>query len=756
MVLPSLLRPFQQDRTGWHVPRSLLIILLLFLVLEAFYDSSTPILEASDELYHYAAVEHIAQGKGLPVLNSAEPSTGLGPHQEAGQAPLYYLLAAALIAPLRAPALVSSIGINPHSFIGQPSTLHYNKNRLLHDDPENGTYRKLAQAVHLARWFSILLGCVTVAMSFYLCRLVFASCDGAASLAAGLVASNPMVLSISASVDNDSLAMALCSSVTVVLAVGWRRGCSLQWLLILGLLCGTAALSKVSALGLLPLAAIVLLREGWLRRGALWTAAAGSLLVFVVGLIAGWWYYRNLLLYGDVTALQAFLDVAGRRPIPASMADLSNELPGLWTAWWGVFGVFDILEPMWLYRVYAALTMASGLGLFVAILNGRSALRRCGGVGWVPVCWLGIECVALFRWTSLTLASSGRLLFPAIASIIALASIGLLSLVPTRFRSRVSVVTCALLVTCAALVPVVAIRPAYAAPHLLAPVDVPAGLPGRNTHYGDQLVLLGATWPSEQMTPGSIVPVTLYWQAERPLPVNYSASMQFVAGSNQKVGQRDMLLGSGKRSTTHWRSGEIYRDIMPVTIPLTAVAPSQLRARLSVYQFGQPGTFPATPPGKAPMNELVLGYVDVRPLPGTTTTYPNPLDAAFGDLVALRGYALSAEVVQPGDTLTVTMYWQGRKKSPVDYTVFVHVIDESNRKAGQHDGQPGDGARPISSWQPGEIVEDQVNIAINKDAPPGQYHVVVGLYNLATMQRLRIANIGDTLELSAVTVNAKP
>ncbi len=755
-VLPASLHPFQEGRTRSRLPRSLLTILLLFLVLEAWYDSSTPILEASDELYHYAAVEHIAQGKGLPVLNPEETSTGLGPHQEAGQAPLYYLLAGALIAPLRAPMLASSVAINPHSFIGQPSTLPYNKNRLLHDDPDRGAYRELARAVHLARWFSILLGCVTIVMSFYLCSQLFPSSAGAASLAAALVAFNPMVLFICASVDNDALAMALCSAVTLVLVIGWTRGCSLRWLLVLGALCGLAALAKVSALGLLPLAAIVLLREGWLRRGARWTVLAGSVLALTVAVIAGWWYERNLILYGDVTALQSFLDVAGRRQVPATLADLVRELPGLWTAWWGVFGVFDILEPVWMYRVYALLTIASGLGLLVAILNRQSALRRCGSVGWLPVCWLGIACVALIRWTSLTLASSGRLLFPAIGSITAMAAIGLLSIVPYRWGARASVKLCTLLVTCAAVVPAVAIRPAYAAPTPLPPAAVPADLPGRGTRYGDQLVLLGATWPSKEVTPGSTVPVTLYWQAKRPVPVNYSASVQFVAGSNQKVGQRDMLLGSGKRSTTRWRPGDIYRDIMPVTVPLTAVAPSQLRARLSIYQFGQPGTFPATPPGKALVNELVLGDVDVRPIPGTTTTYPNPLDAAFGDVVSLRGYVLSSEEVKPGDTLTVTLYWQGRQKTAVNYTVFVHVTDEANRKAGQHDGQPADGERPVSSWQSGEIVEDQVNIAINQDAAPGQYHVVVGLYNLATMQRLRLTSGGDTLELATVTVKPKP
>jgi len=60
------------------------------------YTVATPILEASDENWHEAAVWQIMAGHGLPVLDPAQRGEVLVPVQEAGQPPLYYLLAAAV------------------------------------------------------------------------------------------------------------------------------------------------------------------------------------------------------------------------------------------------------------------------------------------------------------------------------------------------------------------------------------------------------------------------------------------------------------------------------------------------------------------------------------------------------------------------------------------------------------------------------------------------------------------------------------
>jgi hypothetical protein len=243
----------------------------------------------------------------------------------------------------------------------------------------------------------------------------------------------------------------------------------------------------------------------------------------------------------------------------------------------------------------------------------------------------------------------------------------------------------------------------------------------------------------------------VYWQARRPMPVNYSESIQFVGAGEQKVAQLDMLLGSGMLGTKQWRQGDVYRDILPVKLPPSTVAPSQLRVRLSVYQWNHPGTLRVHSTA-GDTNELIAGTVDVQSPNGAAQAYPNSLDADFGGVAALRGYELSTSTPHPGDTLTVTLYWQGEAHTAINYTVFVHVADEKETKAGQHDSQPQDGQAPTSAWRQGETIQDRVHIAIQKDAPQGRYRVLVGMYNLATMQRLQLAGGGDTLTMAVVTV----
>lgn len=747
-------RPPQAERGARRSTSRIPIVAILaaYLALVLLYDASTPILEASDELHHFAVVQQVASGHGLPVLVAQRGGLDVGPRQEAGQAPLYYLLAAALIAPVHAPAPGDAMQVNPHSFIGQPSWRPFNENLLIHTDAERFPYHGLALAVHLGRWLSIALGAVTVAAAYLLGRELFPLTPAVGTLGAALVAFNPMVLFIAASVDNDALAMATCSAATCLLVAGWRRGCSRRWVVALGVALGLAAMSKLSALGLAPAVALVLLREGRKRRSLRWVAGAAAAVGALAAALAGWWYVRNWLLYGDPVALGAFLDVAGRRP-PDAPANLLAELPGLWTAYWGVFGAFDILAPGWLYRAYSVLGLAaaSGVALGLATMARGGFWRQAGAALWVPALWIALECVALVRWTTLTLASSGRLLYPAIASLTMLAAAGLLAWAPGRWRAWMAGALSILLACAAALVPIVSIRPAYAAPAPLPPSAVPSGLAAAGTQYGDTLTLLGAAWPSGLVRPGGTLPVTLYWQARGTSPADYSASIQLVGSEGQKSGQLDMLLGSGMRGTSRWKPGEVYRDVLPVTVPLTAVAPGRLAVRLSVYRWGQPGTLPARTAG-GESSQLILGDVAVASPSGTAPEVPNPLDADFGGVLALRGYALSASAVPRGGTLRLSLYWQGEQPTSTNYTVFVHVTDDQNRKAGQHDGQPRGGEHPTSIWRPGELVEDRVDVPIAPDAPPGRYRVVVGVYDLATMQRLPLAGGGDSLTLAIVTV----
>ena len=121
----------------------------------------------------------------------------------------------------------------------------------------------------------------------------------------------------------------------------------------------------------------------------------------------------------------------------------------------------------------------------------------------------------------------------------------------------------------------------------------------------------------------------------------------------------------------------------------------------------------------------------------------NPLAVNLDDKVRLLGYDLEAESYKPGQVIGTTLYWQVLTPMEEDYTVFTHLLGSYNPLTngslwGGHDTRPGGGTYPTTVWEAGEIVIDEYRIPIQADAPPGEYQLEVGVYHLATMERLPV------------------
>jgi hypothetical protein len=134
-----------------------------------------------------------------------------------------------------------------------------------------------------------------------------------------------------------------------------------------------------------------------------------------------------------------------------------------------------------------------------------------------------------------------------------------------------------------------------------------------------------------------------------------------------------------------------------------------------------------------------------------------PLEASFDDQVELLGYARSPENgrIAPRRRLHVTLYWQSLAEVDQDYTVFVHLVDQTGRIYSQHDGQPAAGLYSTSKWKEGEVIEDVHLIDVPADIPTGRYSLQVGMYLLSTMERLQISSgtvQADHLVLGSVEV----
>jgi hypothetical protein len=129
------------------------------------------------------------------------------------------------------------------------------------------------------------------------------------------------------------------------------------------------------------------------------------------------------------------------------------------------------------------------------------------------------------------------------------------------------------------------------------------------------------------------------------------------------------------------------------------------------------------------------------------------IGAVFGEAIALEGYALD-EKIQAGNVLHLDLYWQASAPIADDYQVFVHLLDEDSQRWAQKDGPPLLGARPTSSWQPGERLTDRRGLLLPSDMPPGSYHLRVGLYSLSDGSQLLTAEGANGVDLGPFSVTA--
>jgi len=134
------------------------------------------------------------------------------------------------------------------------------------------------------------------------------------------------------------------------------------------------------------------------------------------------------------------------------------------------------------------------------------------------------------------------------------------------------------------------------------------------------------------------------------------------------------------------------------------------------------------------------GMPAYRPHQPVTTppSISHPLEARSGESIAFLGYDLEPVEVTPGDTLHLTLYWQALEQPHRAYTVFTHLLDETGRLQGQQDNMPVRNRIPTTCWQPGEFITDPYDIVVAPDAPPGEYRIEIGMYDLPTGERLRV------------------
>ncbi len=759
--------------------RWLTLVLLLFLAQGFTYALVTPVFEASDELWHYPMIRHLADGNPLPV-QVFDPAQAGSWKQEASQPPLYYYLGAALTFWIDTADMPQIRHENPH--VDNGLITEDGNNNLVVYTPDADPWQGTLLAVRIVRLFSVLLATGTVYLTY---RIAKECVPDRSEIVLGATAVNaflPMFLFISGAVNNDNLAILLASlSVFLMIRavtkkISWRN---YGYWLLLGVVIGLALLTKEGTFGLLPLAwgtgfvvAWQTSRDAatpqfsktlrWLLRLLAQSALVLIIILLPALLIAGWWYYRNIVLYGDWLGWNAFIAVLGQRAHAASLLQLWGERRGFLMSFWGLFGGVNIPMPLWIYTIFNGLLIISVIGFaFYFLREIYSWWRRAN---WRPfnmrqlidnilefvTHWFGLVVCLLFttavivgliQWATTTWSSQGRLVFTALSAIALLFVVGLVGWLPRRLARPAVFVLIVFMLSIAVLAPFNWIKPSYEVAAFTPPR--PYVLKPATAVFGEKLRLLGVSAEGMQhdtstLKPGEPLWIHLEWEVLQPMSRDWSVFVHLndpVLG--QPIAQRDMYLGQGLLLTSWLQPGERLTNSYKLTVPETAVAPADLDVVVGLYDFYNEERLPTESGDAAVVAKLLL-----QPLEGS---YPNPQAVNFEDELMLVGYEIEPRRTTAGETMALTLYWEALRPLPTDYTFFAQIVAEDTTRWASNDLTPAEGT---TNWSPGEANILEMSLLLSPDTPPGLYPLIIGVYTQTTegdFDRLQIMTEDDRL-----------
>lgn len=239
--------------------------------------------------------------------------------------------------------------------------------------------------------------------------------------------------------------------------------------------------------------------------------------------------------------------------------------------------------------------------------------------------------------------------------------------------------------------------------------------------------------------PGDRLTYTLYWRPLQPLSINYHGLIHLIDRQGLPLVKRDQLAGSFSQAPLLWDSFRLQPDRYSVRIPKQATT-GLYWPIVGLYEFE---TLELLPIRDATGQQLgnTFRLPPVKVFGNNPIAKPQEQMAAqLGDVTTLLGYDLSlpATELQPGSQFTVTLYYRVDQTMEQDLTHFVQLFSPDLGMAAQRDGPPQQGANPTWAWIPGEVVVDTFILQVRDDAMPGEYQLMVGLYNPVDGSRLPV------------------
>ena len=736
--------------------KGIVFILAAFVVLGLAYSVVNPLHEATDELRHYRFVRVIATTGKLPIQGQ-EPCRSQSHHP-----PLFYAMGA---------AVTFWVDTDSDVCLNSPENPFWNyrywevgvdnKNQYLHGASEAFPWYGDALAAHLVRGLNVFIGLGVVWLTWAIAHVIWPARRGVALGAASLVAFNPMFLYMAGAINNDVIA-AFSGAAVLYGSVRLLRspeGLTWKWGLVLGGLYGLALMSKFNLAAVLLIIEVTLTWTAWKQNQWRQWVVVNGLIVGEATAVAGWWFVRNLSLYGEPTGFVEVTQLWGVRDPRESFGLALSELPYAWTTLWGRFGFGQIPLPQVIYDGLLWLTTAGLVGTIIGFWRDREKRFFVFLLTLNVILFFAV----LFNYMLVSPAGpNGRFFFPALAALGVLLAYGLGQLVeiikqrvPQKLVRPLPAVFSAGMLGLALVALFGYLAPAYARP---PEIGEDATVPNPvNASFDALATLLGYEVSETAVQPGGYLDLSLYWQVNGQPPGDYYLFVHLIDETGTLIAQRDTHPGVGRFPTSQWQAGDRFVDTIRLHIPETVYAPASADLSIGLYA---PGSFRlgiTGADGAGLGDALTLTPIQIAPNEGA---YPNPQDQNFNNELRLLGFEYDQRTAEAGDFLAVTLFWEALQNVPTDYIVQVRLLDNNGEILAAADNRPLGGNRPTNTWLAGELFEDTYRLLIEEQFPPGIYPIDIALLDAENNQRQNIVGEGghwidNHLFLAKIPINLR-
>ncbi|MFC1976369.1 glycosyltransferase family 39 protein [Chloroflexota bacterium] len=206
-------------------------------------------------------------------------------------------------------------------------------------------------------------------------------------------------------------------------------------------------------------------------------------------------------------------------------------------------------------------------------------------------------------------------------------------------------------------------------------------------------MLISLALPNEPTLAGDVLPLTLTWQTDTPLPGNYQLSLRLINPRGDTFTQSDWPPLTATAPTSTWPVNQSITDQRSLWLP-PDTPPGNYALQLVVYDpaSGQPLGEPIIIPN------IVVSPAQITP-PLEALPLPNVIHQPLADLT-LVGY-VAPDKIQPGQETWLWLYWQAQKTPHPDTIIRLGLSSEGETVTA--DFPLVDSVGSVDTWQPGQV-----------------------------------------------------